>query len=254
MAPVPASGACDPDPPARPPDQSTADLAADPPPVGRPAPTTTASATMPGWSITRWLPTAPSAPVIARRQTAATLTDWGLVTCLDDARLVVSELVTNAVTASTGPGTDPSDPLLQWIGLRLSNTGRRLVIDVFDAAPGRPTLRRSEVLAEHGRGLNLVAAVAILGTYVPATGPGKIVWAALEHHGAALIGGTSPLSRRVSLGPRPPGGAQRNPDLALLRRVRDGLLRCDDAPRPRALVPEQNHGTERRPVSGAFRP
>jgi len=245
MAPAFASGACDFDPPARPPDRTTAGLAADQPPANRPGPTTATSATTPGWSITRWLPAAPSATAIARRQTSATLNDWGLVTCLDDARLAVSELVTNAVTASTGPGTDPSDPLLQWIGLRLWNTGRRLVIDVFDAAPGRPTLRPCGSLAEHGRGLNLVAAVAILGTYVPVTGPGKIVWAALEHHGAAPTGGTTPLSRRVSPGPHPLGGPQRDPDLALLRRVRDGLLRDAGAPRSPMLIPEQPHRTPR---------
>src|SRR5215212_1528204 len=52
----------------------------------------------------RWtLPAVAESARAARRQVAAQLTDWGLPQMVDDATLVVSELVTNAVCHGAGP-------------------------------------------------------------------------------------------------------------------------------------------------------
>jgi hypothetical protein len=115
------------------------------PSVRSPAPRTVAMR-----SVERWLSTAPTAPAIARRQVAATLAEWRLEGLVDDAQVVASELTANAVTASTGPGVDPDDRFLRFIGLRLSERGRRLIIEVFDAAPGTPTLHPADALTRAG--------------------------------------------------------------------------------------------------------
>jgi hypothetical protein len=175
-------------------------------------------------SVERWLFTAPTASAIARQQVAATLAEWRLEGLVDDAQVVTGELTANAVTASTGPGVDPDDRFLRFIGLRLSDRGRRLVIEIFDAAPGTPTLRPTDVLAESGRGLHLVAALATWDSYKTATGPGKVVRAVFDLHVPREEGPTVP----GSLPRRSPAAPEATPiqghDLALLHRVRQGLL------------------------------
>ncbi|MBL7491907.1 ATP-binding protein [Frankia sp. AgB1.9] len=124
--------------------------------------------------------TTATAPGIARAQVAATLAEWQLEPLADDARLVASELTCNAVNAATAPGLDPDDRFLRFIGLRLTETAQRLFIEVFDVAPGLPTLRPTEELAEGGHGLHLVAAVADWGVYATKGSAGKVVWASLR--------------------------------------------------------------------------
>jgi hypothetical protein len=153
----------------------------------------------------------------------ATLAEWGLESLVDDARLVVSELTTNAVTASTRPGLDPHDRFLRFLGLRLTDLGRRLVVEVFDAAPGLPTVRPDDPLAEGGHGLRLVAALATWGVYATKSGAGKVVWAAFEHEESrsARAGVLGALPRRS---PATPDAAPTvDKDLELLGRVRQGL-------------------------------
>jgi len=90
------------------------------------------------------------------------------------AELLVSELVTNAIRAST----IASEPVVRLL-LTVDYDGLR--ISVWDAAPGRP--RRSEQSddAIGGRGLMLVEALSSdYGTYLSA-GLGKVVWCVLSH-------------------------------------------------------------------------
>jgi anti-sigma regulatory factor (Ser/Thr protein kinase) len=86
-----------------------------------------------------------------------------------DAVLVVSELVTNAVTAGATGYT-----------VLLQTTPRTLTITVTDDAPGEPTLLRPEPTSTHGRGLLIVDTLAATwGTsYVAALS--KAVWAELS--------------------------------------------------------------------------
>ncbi|MFC1412787.1 SpoIIE family protein phosphatase [Streptacidiphilus sp. N1-12] len=112
------------------------------------------------WTLTA-VPTAASR---ARRLVRSVLVEWSLVALLDTAELLVSELVTNAVRYSEAP-----------IGLRLSRTGRTLLVEVSDPLPDPPLERVSAGTDEGGRGLQLVHQLAdSWGTR--AEGAGKVVW------------------------------------------------------------------------------
>ncbi|WP_340373907.1 SpoIIE family protein phosphatase [Streptomyces sp. SS7] len=86
----------------------------------------------------------------------------------DNALLVISELVTNAVRFGTGPVT-----------LRLVRAGHRLTCEVGDSGNGRPRLRRAGLLDDRGRGLHVVHKLTTRWG-VRWTETGKAVWAELE--------------------------------------------------------------------------
>lgn len=85
---------------------------------------------------------------------------------LDEAELVVSELVTNAVLASCSSATVTvtTDPSCVRIG-------------VTDDAPGRPTLLHAATDALRGRGLAIVCMLAQDWGVTPVDRGGKEVWA-----------------------------------------------------------------------------
>ncbi len=103
----------------------------------------------------------------ARALTRRTLSEWGVTSLRDDVVLVVSELVTNAVThAGTAPIT--FELLLDEAGLRVSVTdASHTPPELQDAAPGE----------EHGRGVSLVELLAAHWG-MESTADGKRVWAA----------------------------------------------------------------------------
>lgn len=106
----------------------------------------------------------------ARVATALFLGEWGMKELLDDATLVVSELVTNA--AKLGHRFD----------LRLVATGQRtLRIEVGDRSAGRPVIKTEvgDGRAEGGRGLLVVDALADSWGFDVQDGGRKIVWAVL---------------------------------------------------------------------------
>jgi CheY-like chemotaxis protein len=93
---------------------------------------------------------------------------WGVGGVLDDALLVVSELVTNAIVHA---GSDA--------GLRLTLGVETLRIEVADAGGDAPDPVLADDDDEHGRGLLLVAVLsAAWGTESTPEG-GKVVWAEL---------------------------------------------------------------------------
>lgn len=92
----------------------------------------------------------------------------------DNAELVLTELVANAVAASVG-----ADAILLTARL----TAGQLLIEVFDKSPGIPRPRPVDDFAEDGRGLLLVDTLSTAWGWHPAPG-GKVVWA-LPKAGAA---------------------------------------------------------------------
>ncbi|MGW0600263.1 ATP-binding protein [Streptomyces sp. NPDC002776] len=95
----------------------------------------------------------PQAAHRARRHTSTTLRGWGLSLALvDDAVLVVSELVTNAYLHSR-PGT---------VGLQLLLEGRQLRISVHDGSPAPidVTAPCHTSGCDHGRGLGIIRTLA----------------------------------------------------------------------------------------------
>ncbi len=112
------------------------------------------------------LPARDDAPARARALAAEILGAWGTAGDLrDNALLVVSELVTNAVRFATGPVT-----------VRLIRSGHRLLCDVGDTGNGRPRLRHGGPLDDRGRGL-LVVHKLTRRWGVRWTDTGKVVWA-----------------------------------------------------------------------------
>ncbi|MFC7831074.1 ATP-binding protein [Streptomyces sp. NPDC057375] len=111
----------------------------------------------------------------ARRHAHDVLVAWGVPTELvDNAEIIVSELVTNAVQHAAPDGG------AEEFGLSLRH--RRLVIAVSDRAPSVPPSPRPECPAgseaESGRGLCIVAALARAhGCMLSADH--KVVWAHL---------------------------------------------------------------------------
>ncbi|MGV4981027.1 SpoIIE family protein phosphatase [Streptomyces sp. NRAIS3] len=115
--------------------------------------------------VTSWeVPADPRAVHDARDNAARQLAAWGLEDVAFTTELIVSELITNAITHACGP-----------IGLRLIHE-RTLICEVSDASNTSPHLRRARSTDEGGRGLFLVAQVAQRwGTRYTATG--KTIWA-----------------------------------------------------------------------------
>ncbi|MDT4988825.1 MAG: hypothetical protein QOI74_2919 [Micromonosporaceae bacterium] len=117
----------------------------------------------------RALPSNPSAPTIARQVVAEACQAWQLAALADDAEMVVTELVTNAVRYAPGD-------------IQLSITLREhfLHVAVHDHCPDPPRRRLPDPdNDEGGRGLLLVDAIAAGWGSTPSV-HGKRVWATLR--------------------------------------------------------------------------
>lgn len=112
------------------------------------------------------LPREKHAPTVARRRLEESCSGDHL-DHLDDARLLVTELVSNAVLHGTGP-----------VGLVLSRASKRLRVSVEDESPSLPVVGRLPTNGVSGRGMHLVARLATgWGVSPRADGrPGKRVW------------------------------------------------------------------------------
>ncbi len=103
----------------------------------------------------------------ARRRTAAILREWGCEKLVDDAELVVTELVTNAIVHTEADST-----------LTLTLDNGTLYIEVTDADPNPPKPQPFDLTREGGRGLLIVATLARAWGIEPHAS-GKKVWAHL---------------------------------------------------------------------------
>jgi anti-sigma regulatory factor (Ser/Thr protein kinase) len=131
----------------------------------------------------------PTAPGLARSFVRHTLRSWGLDALSDDAEIVVSELVTNAVKAMSAARRSatvacalPVAPVV--IELRVHDTALRIA--VRDGSPERPKRQVADDDAEGGRGLFLVEALSLRWDAFR-LGSGKVTWAEL-----ALTPGAAP--------------------------------------------------------------
>ncbi|HEX6468447.1 MAG TPA: ATP-binding protein [Streptosporangiaceae bacterium] len=112
------------------------------------------------------------APESARRAREFVRThfiEWGFPKGADDAALIADELACNAIAAA------PETPFL--VSLRMVDGAPML--EVADCSPARPVPQPPDFMAEHGRGLHIVAALSVAWDSYPVPG-GKVVWAALR--------------------------------------------------------------------------
>jgi anti-sigma regulatory factor (Ser/Thr protein kinase) len=116
----------------------------------------------------------PSSVPWARRVLRHMLRQWELEAVADPALLLLSELVTNAVQASSD-GAVQEHKSQQMTCLTLQLTDASLVISVWDANPALPALQEVDVTGDHGRGLLLVDFLADSWGHYAADG-GKVVW------------------------------------------------------------------------------
>jgi anti-sigma regulatory factor (Ser/Thr protein kinase) len=134
-------------------------------------------------SVTPLMAALPTVPAMARAFVRTTLGEWQLESLAESAELVISELASNAVAASTGDSGRPQyvNGHMPCVRVCLLSDGTRVVLEVWDQAPGVPVIREVTEYEENGRGLMLVDAIANRwGCWCPAVGPGKVVWAEMS--------------------------------------------------------------------------
>ena len=110
---------------------------------------------------------------ITRCLVRAALEYLGLGIFADDAEMVVSELVTNAIQHAT---TDVNDK----VGVTLMRVwdGDAVGLVVTDPSPVPPVIRQAANGSEHGRGLRIVEAISVHWSWNLENG-GKAVYAIL---------------------------------------------------------------------------
>ncbi len=115
-------------------------------------------------AITAELTCDPKSASLARRLVTTALTDAGHGAVVEQASLLVSEAVTNAILHAGTP-----------ILLTCSWTGSSVRVEVHDGSPVPPGVRHYDAEASTGRGLSLVAALASRWG-VDAADNGKTLW------------------------------------------------------------------------------
>ncbi|MFG1685238.1 ATP-binding protein [Nonomuraea sp. NPDC049269] len=132
------------------------------------------------------LPAFPVSVSIARRHVVRVLKGWGREELVDDAQLIISELVTNGIKAVEPSEHSHGEEIGMfawcdrhvWIGLH--RTVHDVVIEVWDPSRKPPKISHPNASEEGGRGLQVVDKTAACWGYRwPSTG-GRIVWAALK--------------------------------------------------------------------------
>lgn len=128
-------------------------------------------------------PRAPISVPRARARLAAQAREWKLSDeTTETAVLLLSELMANACWHARVPGRE--------VRVRCLFDGERLRVEVLDAERALPVRREARPLAESGRGLGIVAALAgSWGAYPRECGIGKAVWFELatpSDHGGSI--------------------------------------------------------------------
>jgi anti-sigma regulatory factor (Ser/Thr protein kinase) len=171
-----------------------------------------------------------TAPRCARMFVNHTLMSWLLADLVDDAELIVSELVTNAVNATGITDPDPTYADLAGLALlavQVRVTRRSLFIEVWDndsdgAATSPPSGKEPD---EGGRGLVIVGALSERHGVTRLLDGGKVVGAALDAGSdIAAVPQIEPQPlprgfRRVVLSEARQPGQHAQADLALMDRI-----------------------------------
>ena len=120
------------------------------------------------------------------------LWEWGLNSLAESAELLVSELVTNAVSATGQPG--------QTVALSLAGNATRVLIEVRDADPRPPQTKATndDGASDGTDGVLLVAALSTRWNwYLTEEPPGKVIWCEL------VVGHSGPPTQPQPTQPQP---------------------------------------------------
>ncbi|MCX5060287.1 MULTISPECIES: ATP-binding protein [unclassified Streptomyces] len=125
------------------------------------------------WEYSLYIPNDPRAVTVCRRTLRLILTMHGLITLVDTAELLATELISNAVLHTKGPAA-----------LRVRYSPGVLRLGAWDADPEPPDspAEAADLTAEGGRGLTLVRACSDLWGWQPLSrfgNRGKYVWCEL---------------------------------------------------------------------------
>ncbi|MFF3322414.1 ATP-binding protein [Streptomyces sp. NPDC002889] len=113
----------------------------------------------------------------ARQFVSMTLNGWALQPLVPDAKLVVSELVTNAVQHALTHTAEEAVDYPLWLGL-FRHPGH-LLCAVADPSPDPPRPGSCDPSASGGRGLALIDALSDSWSWSRTPPRGKTVWAML---------------------------------------------------------------------------
>jgi anti-sigma regulatory factor (Ser/Thr protein kinase) len=112
----------------------------------------------------------------AREFTGQILRGWGLPVLADDAAVIVSELVTNALMHG---GSAVNGAAHEDVELILWHRSGQVVCAVTDPGAGAPVLVQPDPLGEAGRGLHMVQALSATWGWTRLGASRKAVWAAM---------------------------------------------------------------------------
>ncbi|MFF7402817.1 ATP-binding protein [Streptomyces murinus] len=120
---------------------------------------------------------APEEVGLLRRAAAKQLDRWGVPVAGDEAEVVIAELATNVVK-HVGEGVSAT-LVLEW-------RGDRLRVELHDRCHALPSPRAADCYEECGRGLHLVAGLAMDWGWAR-TAAGKMVWCEVALRGEAAV-------------------------------------------------------------------
>jgi anti-sigma regulatory factor (Ser/Thr protein kinase) len=121
----------------------------------------------------------------ARDFSGRILRGWGLPVLSDDAAVIVSELVSNALRHGVAGRNGLAYDCIELILWRRSG---QIICAVTDPGTGTPVLAHPGPLAEAGRGLQVVQALSSTWGWTRLGGGRKAVWAALPVPGSEPAG------------------------------------------------------------------
>ncbi|WP_405777887.1 ATP-binding protein [Streptomyces sp. NBC_00859] len=132
-----------------------------------------------------------------RRFTGSLLDDWALSPLVDNAALIVSELLSNALRYGIGALPAWSGPTQAvWLGL-LRRRGT-VLFAVCDPSTAVPRLREPDYLAQSGRGLHIIDCLSETWGWTTPDTDGKAVWAAVSCPAGSGGRTTSPAGERAA--------------------------------------------------------
>ncbi|MFH7336435.1 ATP-binding protein [Streptomyces sp. KHY 26] len=120
---------------------------------------------------------APEEVGLLRRAAAKQLDRWGVPVASDEAEVVITELATNVVK-HVGEGVSAT-LVLEW---KID----RLRVELHDRCPALPSPRGADCYEECGRGLHLVAGLAVDWGWARTTA-GKMVWCEVALREGAVV-------------------------------------------------------------------